>query len=144
MTTPAPQNEVVDHTASQLAVVGGWRDRSSRIAFWTFTAIGVPATFAGWLMLVIASYEEVSEQGKAVAAGTTMAGTTFVLGVIPLVIVHFIGFVILCALGALGRLHRGKGALLGAAAVVGASLISLAVVLIIGGGHLLASAEYVP
>lgn len=33
---------------------------------------------------------------KAVAAGTTMAGTTIVLGVIPLVIVHLIGFAILC------------------------------------------------
>ena len=118
MTTPTPQNEMVDHAVSRDAVVGGWRSRSSRALFWTFAAIGIPATFAGWLMLVIASYEEASEQGKAVAAGTTMAGTTIVLGVIPLVIVHLIGFVILCALGALGRIHRSKGALLGAAAVV--------------------------
>lgn len=144
MTRSTPGNEIVDHAAAHDAVVGGWRDRSSRALFWTFATIGVPVTFAGWLLLKFASYEEVSDQSSAVSAGTTMAGTTLALGVIPLVIIHLIGFMILCALGALGRLHRGRGGLLGAAAVLGASLFSLSVVLILGEGHLLATTEYVP
>lgn len=142
--TPTPGNKTVDHAAALGAVVGGWRDRASRSQFWIFAAIGVPATFVGWLILMLASYEEMTEQGKAVAAGTTMEGTTVMFGVIPLVIIHLIGFMTLCSLGALGRLHRGGGALLGAAAVVGASLVSLCIVLILGDGQLLASSEFVP
>lgn len=97
-----------------------------------------------WFLLPLASLEEATEQGKALAAGTTMAGTTLVMGVVPLVLAHIIGFVLLCTVGAFGSVDRWLGVLRGAGAVVVASIIGLAVVSILTGGELVYTPEFVP
>ncbi len=73
-----------------------------------------------------------------------MAGTTLVMGVLPLVVAHIIGFVILCAIGGAGSVNRRVGVVWGAVAVFVASVIGLAVVWVLSGGELIYTFEYVP
>ena len=97
-----------------------------------------------WMLLPLASLEEVTEQGKAVATGSTMAGTTLLFGVLPLVLAHLIGLGLLCSIGGAGRLERKRGALRGAAMVLVASGIGLAAAWVLSGGELIYSYKYVP
>lgn len=114
------------------------------MAFWLFAVAGLPIMTGAWFLLPLASLEEATEQPKALAAGTTMAGTTLVMGVLPLVVAHIIGFVILCTMGGAGKVNRRVGMLWGAVAVATASLIGLAVVWVLSGGELIYMVEYVP
>ena len=97
-----------------------------------------------WMLLPLASLEEVTEQGKAVAAGSSMAGTTLVMGVFPLALAHVIGFGLLCSIGGVGRMERQRGVLRGAAMVLVASGIGLAVAWVFSGGELIYADTYVP
>lgn len=121
-----------------------WRSGGYAWAFWVLAVVGIPVMIGAWLMLPLASLEEVTEQGKAEAAGTTMAGTTFVFGVLPLVTAHVIGLAGLCTVGGLGRTSRRAGVAWGAAAVLIASAIGLGVVALLSGGELIYSPTYVP
>ncbi|GAA2585676.1 hypothetical protein GCM10009862_25940 [Microbacterium binotii] len=114
------------------------------VAFWVFAVVGAPVMTGAWFLLPLASLEEATEQPKALAAGTTMAGTTLVMGVLPLILAHIIGFVVLCAVGGAGRVSRRVGVVWGAVAVVVASVIGLAVVWVLSGGELIYTFEYVP
>ncbi len=136
----------VDAATQQLASsrTRGWKNVGYAVAFWVFAVVGVPVMTGAWFLLPLASLEEASEQPKALAAGTTMAGTTLVVGVLPLVLAHVIGFVILCAIGGAGRFNRRVGMLWGTVAVVVASVIGLAVVWVLLGGELIYTFEYVP
>lgn len=121
-----------------------WRSGGSAWAFWILAAVGIPVMIGAWPMLPLASLEEVTEQGKAEAAGTTMAGTTFVMGVLPLVAAHVVGLALLCTVGGTGRTNRRTGVAWGVAAVLIASAIGLAVVALLSGGELIYSPTYVP
>ena len=114
------------------------------MTFWVFAVLGIPVMTGAWILLPLASLEEATEQPKALAAGTTMAGTTLVMGVLPLILAHVIGFVVLCAVGGAGRVNRRDGVAWGAVAVVVASVIGLAVVWVLSGGELIYTFEYVP
>lgn len=122
----------------------GWKGTAYLVWFWILAVIGVIVMTGAWILLPLASLEEVTEQGKAVAAGTTMAGTSLVFGVLPLVISHAIGLLLLCSIGVGGRYNRRRGFWLGVAAVAAASIVGLTVTLILTGGHLLATYDYVP
>lgn len=122
----------------------GWRSTAYLAVFWALAIVGLPVMTGAWLLLPLASLEELTEQGKAVAAGTSMTGTTFSYGVLPLVLAHGVGLVLLCAIGAAGRYDRRSGLLLGIVAVAAASLVGLTVILIIFGGQLIATSNYVP
>lgn len=61
-------------------------------AFWTWTGAGVLAMAVAWLWLGLSIVEEASEQGKAEAAGTSMAGFTATVGAGPLAFAHLLGF----------------------------------------------------
>ncbi|SFS18016.1 hypothetical protein SAMN04487846_3712 [Microbacterium sp. cf046] len=122
----------------------GWKSTASLAVFWVLAVVGLPVMTGAWLLLPLASLEELTEQGKAVAAGTSMAGTTFLYGVLPLVLAHVVGLVLLCSIGGAGRYNRRSGVLLGIAAVAATSIVGLTVTLIISGGQLIATSNYVP
>ena len=114
------------------------------MTFWVLAVVGAPIMTGAWLLLSLASLEEVTEQPKALSAGSTMAGTTIVMGVLPLVLAHIIGLAVLCTVGGVGSVNRRTGMLRGVVAVVVASLIGLGVVWMISGGELIYTFEYVP
>lgn len=114
----------------------GWRNDMVAAFFWLLTVVGVLVMTGAWFLLALASLEEGTEQPKALAAGTTMAGTTLLLGVVPLVIAHISGFALLCLVATTGRFDRTKGVLWAGGAVVVASLVGLVVVLVLFGGEL--------
>ncbi|WDG17279.1 hypothetical protein [Microbacterium sp. Clip185] len=122
----------------------GWRNDMVAALFWLLTVVGVLMMTGAWFLLALASLEEGTEQPKALAAGTTMAGTTLWLGIVPLVFAHIAGFA-LCLVATTGRFDRARGVLWAGEAVIGASLIGLAVVLVLSGGQLLYTPpDYVP
>ena len=104
-----------------------------RIAFWICAGAGVLAMTVAWCWFGFAVYEEYSEQGKALAAGTSMDGFAAFFGGIPLVLAHLIGLILLLILGWCGwRIH---GIFIGVAAVSSASLIGLGVAQILFEGR---------
>ncbi len=122
----------------------GWKSTAYLGVFGVFAIVGLVVMTGAWILVPLASVEELTEQGKAVAAGTTMAGTTFFFGVLPLIFAHIVGLLILCSIGVAGRYDSRGGLGLGVAAVAAASLIGLIVALILSGGQLIATSTYVP
>lgn len=103
-----------------------WRTRAARHAFWNFAWIGILVLSAGWIWYGMAFEEEQSEQGKALSAGMTMAGTGMLLGGIPLILLHVIGLAILVTIAVRNRHPRWTGVLLAVVCVAVASLIGIA------------------
>jgi hypothetical protein len=93
--------------------------RRARTGFWMMLAASVPMLAVAWCWYGFAQQEAQSEQGKALAAGTSMAGFPELLGGVPLVLIHVIGMVALLALGWRG--FRARGLVL---AVVGGCVAS--------------------
>ncbi|GAA4068432.1 hypothetical protein GCM10023065_21660 [Microbacterium laevaniformans] len=58
----------------------------ARIAFGVIAGFGVVASAIAWAWYGLAQEEAQNEQGKAVAAGTSMAGFAEVVGGLPLVL----------------------------------------------------------
>ncbi len=102
-------------------------------SFWVFSCIGVLALSVAWCWYGLTQLEAETEQGKALAAGTTMEGFAVTAGGIPLLIAHLIGTAVLLRLG--WRFWRLPGLAYGVLAVAGASLIG------IGAAQLLFSGE---
>lgn len=117
----------------------GWKSTRSAVLFWVLAVVGLPIMAGAWLWLSLASLEEATEQPKAVAAGTTMAGTTLLVGGIPLALTHVLGLVVLGAVAVKGRRHRWTGMIATLVAVAVASAAGIAFVLILNGGQLLTS-----
>jgi hypothetical protein len=135
---------MITETAQRLHADEGWKGTAYLAWFWILAIIGLVVMTGAWILLPLASLEEVTEQGKAVAAGTTMAGTTVLFGIVPLVVAHAVGLLLLCTIGVQGRRDRRRGFWLGVVAVVAASIVGLTVTLILTGGQLIATASYVP
>lgn len=103
----------------------GWKSRGRAVAFWILAALG-PFIMAGaWVLLILAGLEETTEQSKAHAAGTTMAGTTLLFGVVPLVLAHALGLLILGSIAVSGRYRRWTGVLHAVVAVAVASALGV-------------------
>ncbi|GAA5207177.1 hypothetical protein [Microbacterium kyungheense] len=107
---------------------------TSRTAFWVVAALGPLSAAIAWFWYGFAQAEAQSEQGKALAAGTTMAGFAEVVGGIPLVLAHIVGVGLLVTLGWFG--YRGRGIALALGAVLVASLIGVGVAQLTYGGEL--------
>ena len=123
----------------------GWKSTGHAVAFWIPALLGLPVMVCAWFLLPFVSLEEVTEQGKAEAAGTTMAGLTLYFAVIPLIVAHVLGLVILGAIAITGRHPRRSGVLYAVPAVVIASAIGVAVALLVSGGELIVPpSRYVP
>lgn len=131
-------------TTSALPPTDGWKGSAYLVWFWILAIVGLIVMTGAWILLPLASLEEVTEQDKALAAGTTMAGTTLLFGALPLVVAHALGFLLLCSIGVQGRYDRRLGFWLGVAAVLAASTVGLTVTLLLSGGQLIAAHNYVP
>ena len=70
----------------------------ARFGFWTMACLGVPAALFSWCWFGFAMAEAQSEQGKALAAGTTMAGFGETVGGIPVAVAHVVGLIVLLVL----------------------------------------------
>ena len=114
-----------------------------RIAFWICGGAGILAMAIAWGWFGFAVYEEYSEQGKALAAGTSMDGFAAVFGGVPLVLAHVIGLILLLILGWYG--WRVTGIVFGVAAVSVASIIGLGIAQILFAGQVFGIEEtFVP
>lgn len=87
-------------------------------------------------LVSLAQEEAQNEQGKAVAAGTSMAGFAEVVGGLPLVLAHLIGLGALLIFGWRG--YRRRGVVLAIAAVGVASLIEVLFAQLLWAGELFA------
>ncbi|MEV8338850.1 hypothetical protein [Leucobacter sp. NPDC077196] len=110
--------------------------KRARTAFWTYVGIGVGVMTVAWTWMGFATLEEITEQGKAEAAGTTMAGFAALIGGVPLVVAHLIGLSLLLRAG--WRWWRGEGLICGLGATAVVSLIGFGVAQILFGGQVLA------
>ena len=80
-----------------------------------------------------AQFEAQTEQGKALAAGTTMAGSAELSGGVPLVIAHMIGLGVLIVLGWRG--YRAPGIACAVVAILIASGVGIAIAQLVWGGE---------
>lgn len=106
----------------------------ARIAFWVIAGFGVVASAIAWAWYGLAQEEAQSEQGKAVAAGTSMAGFAEVAGGLPLILAHLLGLGMLLIFGWRG--YRRRGVTLAIAAVGVASLIGVLFAQLLWAGEL--------
>ncbi|WP_395245424.1 hypothetical protein ACGGZK_06335 [Agromyces sp. MMS24-K17] len=108
--------------------------RAARIGFWAVAALGPFAALLSWGWFGLAQIEAQTEQCKALAANTSMAGFGELVGGVPLIVAHVVGLAVLVALGRKG--YGQHGIAIAIAAVLVASLIGLGVVLYLTGGAL--------
>ena len=128
---------------SQAASATRTMRRSTPAAFWAWAGAGVLAMIVAWFWFGLSIAEEASEQGKAEAAGTTMAGFAASVGGVLLALAHVIGLVVLSVTG--WRAWRGKGLVYAVLAVAAASLVGLIVGQVLYGGNLFNTAPvFVP
>lgn len=99
------------------------QSKGARVAFWVTAGLGAVARPIAWAGYGLAQEEAQSAQGKAVAAGTSMAGFAEVVGGVPLVLAHLIGLGVLLIFG--WGDYRRRGVVLAIAAVGVASLIGV-------------------
>ena len=108
--------------------------RRARTGFGIVLAASVPMLAVAWCWYGFAQQEAQSEQGKALAAGTSMAGFGELLGGAPLGLVHAVGLVTLLALGWRG--FRARGLVLAIAGLCAASAIGVGVAQVLWAGRL--------
>lgn len=117
--------------------------RIATTTFWTWTGAGVLAMAVAWLWFGISIVEEAFEQGKAEAAGTSMAGFAATVGGTPLTIAHLLGFVLLSRIA--WRIWHGAGLAYALLGCVAARLAGLGVAQLLLGGQLFsAEPAYAP
>jgi len=102
--------------------------------FWGVATLAVPMLAIAWLWYGFAQFEAQTEQGKALAAGTTMAGFAELLGGVPLVIAHMVGLVALGVPGWKG--YRGRGIVYAILAALIAFGIGIGVAQLVWAGEL--------
>ncbi|MDQ1075403.1 MULTISPECIES: hypothetical protein [Microbacterium] len=112
------------------------RRSSPGATFWVLSALGVVMAVASWLWFGMAFEEEMSDQPKALSAGTTMAGFGFQFGTVPLLVAHAIG-VLTLGLTVFPRQPRtGRGWRYAMVSVAVASLIGMVAAQVLFGGRL--------
>ncbi|MDN3495822.1 hypothetical protein QL996_07780 [Planococcus sp. APC 4015] len=110
------------------------RPRRGRNDFWVVAALGALASSISWTWYGFAQFEAQSEQGKALSAGTTMAGFAELLGGLPLALAHFVGIATLAVLG--WHSYRGRGIVLAIVVVLITSAIGIGVAQVLWAGEL--------
>lgn len=76
-----------------------WTSAVSRDVFWVVALLGIAAATIAWGWYAFAQFEAQTEQGRALNAGTTMAGFAEFFGGGPLVLAHLLGLILLLVLG---------------------------------------------
>ncbi|RWZ53250.1 hypothetical protein ELQ90_01760 [Labedella phragmitis] len=100
------------------------------------SVVGVIVMIVGWNWFGLAHEEEMTEQPKAVSAGSTMAGWGAVVGGVPLVAAHMVGLVLLAIVAVRGRVRRWTGFVYAVLAVALASGVGIAVAQVLWAGEL--------
>ena len=108
--------------------------RGARTGFWIVLTASLPVLALAWCWYGFAQQEAQSEQSKALAAGTSMAGFGELLGGVPLGLVHVVGLVTLLALGWRG--FRARGLVLAILGLCAASAIGVTVAQALWAGRL--------
>lgn len=123
-----------------------WKSAGRTITFWVLAILGLPIMTSAWLWLNLASLEEATEQPKALQAGTSMAGTTLIMGGVPLLFVHVLGVAILATIARPGQGGARRAWLVALVAVVVASMVGLATTLSLTGGQVIVpvGGDYAP
>lgn len=106
----------------------------ARTGFWILAGLGIIASVLAWCWYGFAQLEAQTEQGKALAAGTTMAGFAEVVGGVPLVLAHLLGLGVLLVLGWKG--YRARGIAFAIVAVVVASGVGILLAQLVWEGEL--------
>lgn len=117
--------------------IGGRRRQAEVIAFWSLTVLGTAIMCGAWIWLGLASIEQVTESAKAPPGDTSTDGIFVIFGVVPLVLAHLLGLVILRWSAPHERGKRGTRWAMAAVAVLVTSAIGLAVAIQVNGGALL-------
>jgi hypothetical protein len=116
----------------------GWSSTGGRAAFWTVTAIGTILICLGWFWYGLSFFEEMTEQCKALAADSSMAGQGLLFAGTPLVFAHCVVLLPLLLIGAKYRSPRRAGILSAVVAVLVASALGIAVNELVWSGDLFA------
>jgi hypothetical protein len=100
------------------------------------SVVGVIVMIIAWIWFGLAFEEEMTEQPKALAAGTTEAGWGAVVGGVPLVVAHVVGLVLLAIVAVRGRATRWTGFVYAIVAVAFASGVGIVVAQVLWAGQL--------
>jgi len=106
----------------------------ARAGFWVVAVLGVVLSAIAWTWYGLAFFEAQTEQGKALSAGTTMAGTGELMGGVPVALAHVGGLITLLILGWKG--YRARGIVLAFVAVLVCSAIGIGVAQVLWEGQL--------
>jgi len=121
----------------------GWRSDRARAAFWVVAGSGALVFCLAWFWYGLAFNEEMTEQCKSLAAGSSESGLGLLLGGVPLVFVHIVFLVSLLSVGTKYHAQRARGAVLALVAIAVASAIGIGVNELVWTGDLFAmSAEH--
>ncbi len=123
-------------TSSRSARPATTRGASPGPNFWALAVFGVFALSAAWVWFGMAFEEEMSDQPKAVSAGTTMAGFGAGFGIPPLVFAHVVGLVVLGLTAFPGSRRTARVWVWAVACVAIASIVGLLVAEWFYGGRL--------
>lgn len=110
--------------------------RTARLVFWIAAALAIPVLTVAWVWYGMAQSEAQEDQGKALAAGTTMAGFAELVGGVPLAAAHVIVFGVLLGFGWFGFRRPGRGVLAAVLVVVVASAAGIAIAQVLFAGQL--------
>lgn len=116
----------------------GWSSAKGQAAFWTIAAIGTVVLCLAWFWYGFSFFEEMTEQCKAVAASSSMAGTGVLFAGPPVVFAHLAVLLPLLLIGAKYRSPRRTGILFAVVAVLVASALGIAVNELLWSGELFA------
>lgn len=116
----------------------GWSSDGARLAFWLIAIAGTAVLCLAWFWYGLAFFDEMTEQCKSVAAGSSSAGTGLLLGGLPLVLSYLVILILLLLVGAKYHSQRRRGLLIALLAVAVASVISIGVNELVWTGDLFA------
>ncbi|WP_334153085.1 hypothetical protein [Microbacterium sp.] len=121
------------------------RPAALRAAAWTFALLLSVILFAAaWAWCWLSFDEEFSEESKAQAAGTTMAGWGLQFGLIPVVVLHALVLIGLFLAIRGGRRAVGRSLLIALAVLAITSLPGFVVMQALSGGSMFEPPVYVP
>jgi len=105
----------------------GWRSGGAQAAFWIVAGIGVLALCSAWFWYGLAFFDEMTEECKSLAAGSSGSGFAAIVGGVPLVFVHIVFLAALMLISARYHASRARGAVLALVVIVVASAVGIAV-----------------
>ncbi|MBB2959624.1 hypothetical protein [Pseudoclavibacter helvolus] len=108
--------------------------RGTQTGFWISVGMIFVVMVVSWNWYGLAQFEAQTDQSKALAANTTMAGFGAVVGAAPLALAHLLSLGLLLPLGWRG--WRWKGLAIGLAMTIAASVLGIVAGQLVWGGAL--------